>query len=48
MASLRATTGLRLPDWCALDTALTSAPALATFDAALAAAARRLGVTVLS
>lgn len=46
-ATLRATTSLRLPDCCVLDTALTSAVPLATFDAALAQAARRLGVTVL-
>jgi hypothetical protein len=38
---------LKLPDCCVLDTALVSAAALATFDAALATAARQLNVAVL-
>lgn len=41
LASLRATSGLKLPDCCALDTALTTGSTLATFDAALAKAARQ-------
>jgi predicted nucleic acid-binding protein len=41
LATLRAETGLKLPDCCALDTALTSESTLATFDDRLAAAARR-------
>ena len=48
LAELRATTGLKLPDCCALDVAIHHRAALATFDAALASAARRRGVTVLS
>lgn len=47
LAELRALTGLRLPDCCVLDAAQTHAAQLATFDRALAAAAGRLGVTVL-
>lgn len=47
LARLRATTGLKLPDCCALDAALGHGASLATFDEALAAAARRLGVDVL-
>ena len=47
LANLRATTGLRMPDCCALDTALRTDSTLATFDAALAAAAREVGVNVL-
>lgn len=47
LAELRALTGLRLPDCCVLDAAQTNAAQLATFDRALAAAAGRLGVTVL-
>lgn len=46
LADLRATTGLKLPDCCALDTALTTTSTLATFDAALAKAARERHVTV--
>lgn len=41
LASLGAATGLKLPDCCALDTALTTCSILATFDAALAKAARQ-------
>lgn len=46
LARLRVETGLKLPDCCALDTALTSGSALATFDAALAQAARARHVSV--
>jgi len=46
LASLRATSGLRLPDCCALDTALTTGSTLATFDDALAKVARQHHVTV--
>lgn len=46
LASLRAGAGLKLPDCCALDTAMTTASTLATFDGALAEAARRHHVTV--
>ena len=46
LANLRATSGLRLPDCCALDTALTTGSTLATFDDALAKAARQHHVTV--
>ena len=45
LADLRADTGLKLPDCCALDTAITSKSALATFDTALAKAARKRQVT---
>ncbi len=47
LATLRVSTGLRLPDCCALDTALTTTARLATFDGGLAKAARRLGVPTL-
>jgi predicted nucleic acid-binding protein len=47
LANLRATTGLRLPDCCALDTALSNGAMVATFDQALAGAARQLNVAVL-
>lgn len=47
LAELRAKTGLKLPDCCVLDSAQTNAAKLATFDHALAAAARRLGVAVM-
>lgn len=40
LAALRVETGLKLPDCCALDTALASESALATFDDRLADAAR--------
>ncbi len=40
LATLRVETGLKLPDCCALDTALTSESTLATFDDRLAAVAR--------
>lgn len=47
LATLRARTGLRHPDCCALDTALRSATPLVTFDRALAKAALNQGLTVL-
>lgn len=47
LANLRATTGLKLPDCCALDTALTTTSVLATFDEALTRAAQRRHVTVV-
>ena len=47
LAQLRATTGLKLPDCVVLDTAKTNGAKLATFDRALATAARRLGVPVM-
>ncbi len=40
LAALRVETGLKLPDCCALDAALTSESTLATFDERLADAAR--------
>lgn len=46
LAHLRAGSGLKLPDCCALDTALTTGSTLATFDEALAQAARVRHVTV--
>ena len=47
LAELRASTGLTLPDCCALDVAIHHRADLATFDAALALAGRRRGLTVL-
>lgn len=46
LANLRVGSGLKLPDCCALDTALTTGSTLATFDIALATAARQRGLTV--
>lgn len=46
LATLRVTCGLKLPDCCALDTALTTKSTLATFDDALAKAARTRHVAV--
>lgn len=46
LARLRAGTGLKLPDCCALDTALFAHSALATLDQALAQAARERGIAV--
>ena len=46
LANLRAVSGLKLPDCCALHTALTTVSTLATFDDALAKAARQRYVTV--
>ena len=47
LAELRVETRLKLPDCCVLDVAIHRRTALATFDAALAAAAHRRGVTVV-
>ena len=44
LASLRASTGLGLPDCCVLDTARQTSSAVATFDARLARQATDLGV----
>ncbi len=44
LASLRASTGLGLPDCCVLDTARQTSSAVATFDSRLASHARDLGV----
>ncbi|MDA8148651.1 MAG: type II toxin-antitoxin system VapC family toxin [Actinomycetota bacterium] len=46
LANLRASSGLKLPDCCALDTALLTGSTLATFDEHVARAARRRHVTV--
>lgn len=46
-ASLRATTALRMPDCCALDTAQREGAPLATFDEQLAAVARSSGLQVV-
>ena len=46
LAALRVETGLKLPDCCALDTALASESMLATFDEHLARAARARHVRV--
>lgn len=47
LAELRATSGLRLPDCCVLDVALHHHGSVASFDDALAKAARQCGVAVL-
>lgn len=47
LAELKATTGLKLPACCVLDAAHTNAARLGTFDNGLAAAASRLGITVI-
>jgi predicted nucleic acid-binding protein len=46
LAELRVTTGLKLPDCCVLDAAISNSAAVATFDRALAAAAVRRGISV--
>ena len=46
LAELRAASGLKLPDCCILDVAIRNQASLATFDDALAAAARKRGVPV--
>ncbi len=46
LAELRTSTGLRLPDCCVLDVAIRHQASLATFDDALAARARGLGIQV--
>ena len=47
LAELRVRSGLKLPDCCALDTALSSGSALATVDQDLAKAARALHLVVV-
>jgi predicted nucleic acid-binding protein len=46
LASLRSSTGLRLPDCCVLYAAQVAAAELATFDDRLGSAARTMGLTV--
>lgn len=46
LANLRASSGLKLPDCCALDTALLTGSTLATFDEHLAQAARQRRIAV--
>jgi predicted nucleic acid-binding protein len=46
LAVLRVSTGLRMPDCCALDVAAAEGATFVTFDRRLATAARRLGLTV--
>lgn len=47
LATLRAQQGLKLPDCCVLDTAITTQSVLATFDEDLARAGRSLGLAVV-
>ncbi|MGI8726353.1 MAG: type II toxin-antitoxin system VapC family toxin [Solirubrobacterales bacterium] len=47
LAELRTTTGLKMPDCCVLGVAIQQHASLATFDEALATAARRLSVPVI-
>ncbi|MCL1840450.1 MAG: PIN domain-containing protein [Propionibacteriaceae bacterium] len=47
LARLRATSGLKLPDCCVLDTAQTTQATLATFDHPLAKAATDRGVPIM-
>lgn len=47
LAELRAATQLKLPDCCVLDTAMTNDASLATFDGALATAAKQRGIAVI-
>lgn len=44
LAELRVATGLRMPDCCVVDAAVSHGAGLASFDQALVVAARRLGV----
>ncbi len=49
LAALRASTGCKMPDCCVLYTAIelgAEGAGIATFDAALAAAAKKLGISV--
>lgn len=46
LGNLRVSSGLKLPDCCALDTALRTGSTLAAFDNGLALAARQRHVTV--
>jgi toxin FitB len=47
LARLRVETGLKLPDCCVLDAAMTARAALATFDDRLARAAVSVGLPVI-
>lgn len=47
LADLRAWAGVKLPDCCVLDAAMTNDASLATFDRALAMTSRRLGIVVI-
>lgn len=47
LAELRATSRLKLPDCCVLDTAIINGASLATFDGDLSAAARQRAIRVL-
>ncbi|WP_430644820.1 type II toxin-antitoxin system VapC family toxin [Agromyces sp. GXS1127] len=47
LARLRVETGLKLPDCCVLDAAMTTRHPLATFDDRLARAAAEVGVAVV-
>ena len=47
LAEIRAASGLKLPDCCVLDIAIRNHASLATFDDALAVAARRRDIAVL-
>ena len=46
LAEIRVRTGLKMPDCCVLDVAVSNDAALATFDRTLANAARSMDVTV--
>ncbi|WP_395245516.1 type II toxin-antitoxin system VapC family toxin [Agromyces sp. MMS24-K17] len=48
LARIRVESGMKLPDCCVLDVALSQNARLATFDGALAIAARGLGVDVVA
>lgn len=48
LAELRVRSGLKMPDCCVLDAALRLPATVATFDAALARAANKLGLDVIS
>lgn len=48
IARLRSATGLRMADCCVLHAAMGSGASVATFDAAVAKAAVRLGIPVVS
>ena len=47
LAELRASSGLKLPDCCVLDAAISNGASLATFDTALANVAKRHDIAVL-
>lgn len=48
LARLRVDTGLKLPDCCVLDTAITTDAPLATFDTRLARAAASVGLVTVA